>query len=802
MSLDLPPVPNLTLFPSSPISPSLPYRRFASQWESKVKALPSKKEVAQAKEVAEHVNNALDSIEVRDEFLRLVAFSLEDKVRDAMIPEAAEKLKAARKVTPQTLKGRLPTMALSHATPILGPPLSEHFAFASRASILRDRPVPQSPIGNAWSGEHFWKPQFSPSPLHAELPLGTESPQCPGSPVSHSLYEDVLEEVSNLASEYLEESAERTVASAEIEAAQKIVALLSAEIEEVYGFPSARDALTKVYEASKAKDSIERACTIRSVHNTETWLWEDSATGEYRTSIDRAREELAKLNAKREKNGEFDLPASILTLVWATKILDDIVNKHLPNSPAKTLRTARSSKSSKSFTRVYLSNKVEDLEISSDEEEFKGIKSIREELADQEKRDKASSIYQHARDNSLGWKRKTIRLSQIRAQSEDSRTEHSRTESSHTENSQTESSQTDNSQVGNPDDVSPCVQQEQKQRRKQRREREPSFAMRRKQEELPMTRTVGDVPPPPMPTSRRSRKGSDSLNMQWEMPMSPFAQRAEDVPPMPPMPPMPMIGGSFGMGSTMPGNAFANMDVPPPVPTIGKPPTRKLRKGSSSLKMEYVVDKMEKLSTVPKMKAPTSIPRTRKKPSIPGTGDSSFVPNTEESPPMQKTEPPLPAMPKGLVSTKKMMEQRISAVRNASSTTGPLKETPPTSRPRLYSKSPLLNPQATLIPSIPKVRKFPSALLLRKSSSPNMHQNTPSPVAQTEDQLHVQQTQPSSPEGESAETVEQRAARFRANTLPPLERRLKGRAPSILDLDGWSEKMRKAEKDGLFKETE
>ncbi|KAF1957438.1 hypothetical protein CC80DRAFT_592705 [Byssothecium circinans] len=393
---------------SPPPTPKSPL--FTRQSESRVNALPWKERV-HALDVAKVVSRSISEENDRFGFHDLVSLRDEDKLRE--LPSTAEEdSSTSKKVTLRSLSTRPEPPLPPPATPTPCPPLPERLAVSLPAvSVLRDRPNPHSPVGNAWSGEHYWKPQFATTPLRAESAPKAESPPAPTSFLSRSIYDEVLDEVAELASQVLEDKPGMTQLDAEIAAATHIITLLIDEIDKVHGRPVPEDIRIKLQESYGQQAEIMRGARMISLDNKATWLWTDESTNEDTNIMDRARDQYKKLGDKMRKSGDFTLNGTAMTLVWATKIYDDLLQKQRKRS-ASTASTSTSYRNDSSYHDETLT----ELGLSSDEEDYSAcIKSITEELAESERRREARGRQrrrelEHLRDNSLGWPKRKVNI--------------------------------------------------------------------------------------------------------------------------------------------------------------------------------------------------------------------------------------------------------------------------------------------------------------------------------------------------------------------------------------------------------
>ena len=227
-------------------------------------------------------------------------------------------------------------------------------------NTLLARPVPESPLGNAWSGEHYWKPQFSPDTSfteedgegegegeggdggdgdgdgnnddddaatepdvdeRAELECGLTDPV--RRVVHAAVHEEVVEATARLAVERADSSPEgrgrgrgpgrdarSNVVNARLLRAAAALRVLQARNEHFaihHGFPApaevaaVRDALGEEERRILVEHSVARGDELA---DWATWLCVEEEEGRvvaFSTPLDYAREELGGVWAKRRK---------------------------------------------------------------------------------------------------------------------------------------------------------------------------------------------------------------------------------------------------------------------------------------------------------------------------------------------------------------------------------------------------------------------------------------------------------------------------------------------------------------------
>jgi hypothetical protein len=299
---------------------------YVSPFTSRVNELPPKAR-SRAYSASSRVAEALERRIVKTKYPKMLAFKEINSMpkrgpssrRTASTPiSRSPPLETMDTALPPGHRGliRRPTRLIVSAPPI-------------PQSVL-GRLVPGVPMGNAWSGEHYWAPQFSPQLVvpREEIIRDPDDLLTPVQPVSRAAYYSVRDSVQSLASN-LSDEAERygeTTSPNEcnVIAAERVLDDKNAECAVSGGLPSPRSISSRVFELGVEETratsyfGVETSADLR---DTDVWLRIDETTPiQVSTILDSAKEALAML---RRKNRDLELSVPAYSVVYALQILED-----------------------------------------------------------------------------------------------------------------------------------------------------------------------------------------------------------------------------------------------------------------------------------------------------------------------------------------------------------------------------------------------------------------------------------------------------------------------------------------------
>lgn len=372
---------------------------YVSPFASKVNELSEKKR-ARAIFKRSSVEGELENERMRTTYLNLLAFKNKDHLRvdEECDVEGSADVGAVRgkkegergKQNKERPRNTAPEGLHPAFRAPLRPPAKLTVSAPTVPTVPRsvhDSTLPTSPIGNAWSGEHYWAPQFSPSISTAPSP-GEKPSQCPaiaGCHLSKAAYETVSDEVDALSRRIAGEAALAGEALEEYEAdalaAEQVLELKNAELTQDYGYPDTAEISSRIFQLAIEERQARQSFTIKSkeeLRDIDKWLHIDEETFKFSTILDHAKENL-RMMKERRKSHHLDLSTPAYSVLFALQVLEE-----------KQERLRRSQSESES------------------DDEFQYghfLKSIQEELAvDQHKRSSSRTLYSTDTD-SLGWKK-------------------------------------------------------------------------------------------------------------------------------------------------------------------------------------------------------------------------------------------------------------------------------------------------------------------------------------------------------------------------------------------------------------
>ncbi|KAL1608457.1 hypothetical protein SLS60_003399 [Paraconiothyrium brasiliense] len=192
------------------------------------------------------------------------------------------------------------------------------------------RPLPASPVGNAWSGEHYWKPQFSESGPGS--PGSDECGNAHSDAARRNVYESVLEDVEtcvrDLKAEIAHSSEQMTDAEAEVVAAMTVLEEKDAVYAIEHEMPVPGEITSKTEEfAQDQKQALgQNLVRCESDFRKSDWLHFAQTTLQPTTTLEYVRASLQMIKKRRRSAGlEPSEPA--YCLVYAVQILEEKIRK-------------------------------------------------------------------------------------------------------------------------------------------------------------------------------------------------------------------------------------------------------------------------------------------------------------------------------------------------------------------------------------------------------------------------------------------------------------------------------------------
>ncbi|KAJ4302675.1 hypothetical protein N0V90_001564 [Kalmusia sp. IMI 367209] len=288
----------------------------------KVAELPEKQRT-RALSVANHLEEELDNGNTRSAFLRITHVLQESDIRTQGNHTGwgvlqVEKTRQRETMPAHTNKPPRPPPRLAVSAPII-------------PKGVLSRPVPASPVGNAWSGEHFWQPQFSQSVPGS--PTLTEDSAIYSDPIRRALYKSTVAKVEACTRELKVEAALHGERMADVEcevvAAMQVLEEKNAKFARDCEFPVPRDNEERLKEFAEEE---RQALVLNSVHHyadlkhPETWLQLEPSSLQLTTVLDYARANL-RIVKERRKSAELEPSEQVYGLVYAVQVLEEKVKK-------------------------------------------------------------------------------------------------------------------------------------------------------------------------------------------------------------------------------------------------------------------------------------------------------------------------------------------------------------------------------------------------------------------------------------------------------------------------------------------
>ncbi|KAF9733629.1 hypothetical protein PMIN06_007241 [Paraphaeosphaeria minitans] len=288
----------------------------------KIKELPEE-ERKRAEFTATQLSITLDDARVR------AALSHISKVRDEshIRPKRGDRTGwAVLQVEKRQHRDTMLTEARTDAdTPSRRPPRLA----VSAPVMLKDslvRPVPGSPMGNAWSGEHFWKPDFCESVPAS--PIWEEGGCAHSDAVRQSYYDSVDADVEKCALEVKVETAQSGEQMSDAE--YDVIAAMTVLEEMKAGFgeddwPVPNFVLAKTRQFSQEEKKTLDLNTIRNladIQKSDNWLSFEPSSLQPLTKLDEVRGRL-KMIKETKRNSGIDPSEQGYRLVYAVQILEE-----------------------------------------------------------------------------------------------------------------------------------------------------------------------------------------------------------------------------------------------------------------------------------------------------------------------------------------------------------------------------------------------------------------------------------------------------------------------------------------------
>lgn len=188
------------------------------------------------------------------------------------------------------------------------------------------RPVPGSPMGNAWSGEHFWKPQFCESVPAS--PMWKKEGCAHSDAARKNYYASVVADVEKCVLEVKAEIAlgDEQLSDAECDVIAAITVL--EEIKAGFGendWPVPKDILAKAKEFGQEEKKALESHPIHGhedICESDNWLHFEQSSLQPSTKLDEVRGRLKMIKEMR-RNAGIEPPERGYRLVYAVQILEE-----------------------------------------------------------------------------------------------------------------------------------------------------------------------------------------------------------------------------------------------------------------------------------------------------------------------------------------------------------------------------------------------------------------------------------------------------------------------------------------------
>jgi hypothetical protein len=186
------------------------------------------------------------------------------------------------------------------------------------------RPVPGSPMGNAWSGEHYWSPEFSESTPGSPM---WEEVGCAHSDAAHQkMYDSVVADVEKCSVEVKTEAAQNDEQMPDVEcdvvAAMTVLEEINAAFVE-NGLPAPKEIFAKAEEFAEDEKNALDQNPIRGpadIRESDLWLNFEHTSLQPLTKLDEVHGRLKMIKETR-RNSVLEPSERAYRLVYAVQIL-------------------------------------------------------------------------------------------------------------------------------------------------------------------------------------------------------------------------------------------------------------------------------------------------------------------------------------------------------------------------------------------------------------------------------------------------------------------------------------------------
>ncbi|KAL5388938.1 hypothetical protein DPSP01_002644 [Paraphaeosphaeria sporulosa] len=288
----------------------------------KVKELPDT-ECQRAETTASHLSTNFDDARIRTALVHITQVRNESHIR----PKRGDRTGwAVLQVEKRQQRETMPRERRGDADILSRPPPR---LAVSAPVILKDSlvwPVPVSPMGNAWSGEHFWKPEFCESVPAS--PMWEEGGCAHSDAARQSYYDSVVADVEKCA---LEVKADTMQGDEQMSGAEcDVIAAMTVLEEMKAGFgeddwPVPGDVLAKTKEFCQEEKKALELSPIRDLADMQesyNWLSFEQSSLQPLTKLDEVRGRL-KMIKETKRNSGIEPSERVYHLVYAVQILEE-----------------------------------------------------------------------------------------------------------------------------------------------------------------------------------------------------------------------------------------------------------------------------------------------------------------------------------------------------------------------------------------------------------------------------------------------------------------------------------------------
>lgn len=286
----------------------------------KVKELPEK-ERARAESIARHLSEDFDDTRYR------AALSQITKVRDEshIRPKRGDRTGwALLQVEKRQQRETMPTKTRTD-TPSRPP---QRLAVSAPVMLKQSlvRPVPGSPMGNAWSGEHFWKPEFCESEPASPF---WEAGGCAHSDAERQgYYNSVVADVEKCALEVKFETAHGVVQMSNAECDVVAAMTVLEEMKESFGEDDWPVPIEIISRIDKFAAEVQEALSLNPIREladiceSSSWLSFEQSSLQPLTKLDEVRGRLKMIKETKRTSG-VEPSEQGYRLVYAVQILEE-----------------------------------------------------------------------------------------------------------------------------------------------------------------------------------------------------------------------------------------------------------------------------------------------------------------------------------------------------------------------------------------------------------------------------------------------------------------------------------------------